>query len=405
MKKQSQSSSLGSLARQLAKTGLSGGSSYLGGLVGGPIGASFGDKLGTAIGNGVFGHGDYVINSNSLVKGNPVPEFRDGKRSVIIKHREYLTDILSSTSFSNRSYNVNAGLSATFPWLSSIATGFEQYRFHGLLFEFISTAGSAIASTNNALGTVIMASEYNVNKPLFAYKQQMEAYEFACANKPSESFVHPLECDPAEVPLKMYYVRNATDVDDKRFSDLAIFQLATQGMQAANINIGELWVTYEVELFKPLLIPSLYIGNSLHYKAASPTALNYYGPIITSPIGSFAVTFTAVGGGYDTITFPVSVISGVYKLVWTWYGTPAACSRPNRTFTNCSALSIYRNNLDTAEDSAPTANTGTFILEVVISVNAASGTPAVVTLSGGVLPTAMTYMDLFIAQMAPSVIT
>lgn len=39
------------------------------------------------------------------------------------------------------------------------------------MYEYKSTSGDAISSTNNALGTVVMSAEYNVVSPPFSTKQ------------------------------------------------------------------------------------------------------------------------------------------------------------------------------------------------------------------------------------------
>ena len=42
----------------------------------------------------------------------------------------------------------------------------------------------------------------------------------------------------------------------KQFCNFANFQIATNGLQGSNVNLGELWVTYEVCLMKPI-VPSV----------------------------------------------------------------------------------------------------------------------------------------------------
>jgi hypothetical protein len=58
------------------------------------------------------------------------------------------------------------------------------------------------------------------------------------------------------------YIRNGDVMSsaDKRFSDLGMFQFATVGMQAASV-IGELWVSYHVELIRP----KLHVENPVRY--------------------------------------------------------------------------------------------------------------------------------------------
>lgn len=122
----------------------------------------------------------------------------NSKNGVRIRHREFIQDVSSSTSFVNQLFSINAGLASTFPWLSQIAPNFEQYKFHGLIFEFRSTSANALNSTNTALGTVILGTDYNTAAAAFTSKQQMENNEWTCSTKPSLSVIHPIECAPSQ---------------------------------------------------------------------------------------------------------------------------------------------------------------------------------------------------------------
>jgi hypothetical protein len=385
--------SAGDAMRALGKLAIRSGGNYLGGLAAGPMGSSFGDWI--------SGNGDYAIASNSLLGGNQIPTFREGKRSIIVKHREYLTDILSSTGFSVNAYALNPGLSATFPWLSSVAENFEQCRWHGLVFEFRSTAGSAIASTNNALGTVIQSTEYNVNKPQFTSKQQMEAYEFSCSAKPSESFLHPIECKPEETQTGLFNIRSgAVSGQELRMYDVGLYQIATLGMQASGIAIGELWVSYEVEFLKPVLPLSLYSGFSARLSGGPYTSTNYFGTIVPTMTGSFIPTISATGAGYDTVTFPASVMTGTFVGVMIFTGTSTAMVSPTLTYTNGAATNKSR--LSTASYLANGSTTGgTMFIDFSFIVNNPAGTaPFRFVLSGGTLPASGTSVDLWLAQVA-----
>jgi hypothetical protein len=100
---------------------------------------SIGSRVGAFIGNtaqkyisSITGFGDYKIRGQTLGSAGP-PRFNGG-RNPIISHREFLGDVLSSTTFSSTTYTLNPGLQQTFPWLNAIATNFEQYKFRGCVF-------------------------------------------------------------------------------------------------------------------------------------------------------------------------------------------------------------------------------------------------------------------------------
>lgn len=226
--------------------------STAGGYFGGPVGAVLGGAIGNWFGR-VTGLGKYKINSNSLLSQG-APLFQNSVGETLITHREFLGDIGGTIPFSNRAYSLNPGKSLTFPWLSKLAQNYTQYRFEGLIFYYRSTSGASVASTNTSLGTVVMATNYDVTAPLYTSKVLMESAEYANSGIPSSDQLHPVECDPRQNPLGIQYIRtdNAAGTDS-RFDDLGRFQLATVGMPANGASLGELWVTYKVRLIKPRL--------------------------------------------------------------------------------------------------------------------------------------------------------
>jgi hypothetical protein len=242
-----------SIIKHLARPKVKGHGSYLGDL-GSHFGSMLGDAATSAIGR-IIGSGDYKVKTNTLMGGSP-PQF-DGH--VVVAHREYICDIATpGDAFTiAQSFSINPLNSNLFPWLSGIAAQFEQYKIRGMLFEFKSNSGDAIASTDTALGTVIMATQYNVEDNAFTSKLSMEQYEYCTSAKPSESVIHMLECAPKTTILEDLYVSDSSNPQyDPRFSDFGIFTIATQGQQAA-CTIGELWITYQIEFIKPKMLYAL----------------------------------------------------------------------------------------------------------------------------------------------------
>lgn len=219
----------------------------------GPHGSDLGRAAGNAISR-ITGMGDYKVSENSVSKGNSVPTFMQGGSGVRICHREFLQDVTGSVAFTLQSYQINPGLSPTFPLLSQLAATFDEYDLRGLVFEYRPSSGTAVSSTSAALGVVIMATNYDSTDPLFVNKQQMESYEFSNSTVPFQGCIHPVECARNRNVLESLYVRtgNQTSGTDLRFCDLGVFQLATVGMQSAYVT-GELWVSYDVYLRKPRL--------------------------------------------------------------------------------------------------------------------------------------------------------
>ena len=231
--------------------------------LGGPVGGMVGHVAGKALGSGahalmktVTGFGDYKISKNSLMYNkDSVPLFGVKDRVTHVRHREFVGDIRGSTGFNAQRYDINPSNPMLFPWLSAIAANYEQWVCQGMLFEFKTTSATAVSSTNTALGTVVLATQYNSLAPAFTNKAQMENHEFCQSTVPCESVIHPIECDPKQTACNgLFYTEdigfNASA--DKRLYNIGKLTVATVGMQAA-ATIGELWVTYDICFLKPRL--------------------------------------------------------------------------------------------------------------------------------------------------------
>lgn len=379
-----------------------------GAYLGGPTGLAFGSEIADYAHRAfktVTGYGDYKVNSNSLTQDS-VPSFNIGQRFTNVKHREYIRDVITSATaltFTVDKYSINPGDLKTFPWLSTIAAQYEEYKIKGLIFEFKSTSCDALNSVNTALGTVVMATQYNVLNPPFSAKQQMENYEFGSSCKPSQSLMHPIECAPHETPNPELFVRTPQSViigADLRLYDHGAFYIATTGMQGTSVNVGELWVTYDVDLLKPKL--SNVVADTTHIKL-NPTATtsNYFGapiggvlPAPTSTSNLPVTVNTANNGLYFDPSF-----SGNVMIQYSVHGTStvgAVAPSVNGTGPTVTKLNLF--NIANADYAVvPPAATTTDILGVYcFNINGGGG----LLFTGGVFPTASTWGDCIITTIS-----
>lgn len=258
--------------------------------IGARIGAWVGDR-GQSFLKRLTGFGDYAEASGPApIHGlDPPIMTNQSTREVVISHREYIGDVVSGPAgtFSLQSYKINPGNPLTFPWLSSIASNFQQYRMQGCVFEFKTTSADALNSVNTALGQIIMATNYNVVQGDFQSKYEMENTEFANSCKPSASMMHAIECAKHLTVLDELYVAPEGNIpvgQPEQFCNFANFQIATNGLQGSNVNLGELWVTYEVCLMKPIVpsVAGVTGGVFLRYSAtsaATSTAISNVTPL------------------------------------------------------------------------------------------------------------------------------
>jgi hypothetical protein len=316
----------------------------LGGLGGSALGVPMaGGVVGNSLGSALsrwLGAGDYSIQNNSIVQkslkaASSIPSMHSDAQSIVVRHKEFLGEIRSSQEFSvQQSYPLNPGSSTTFPWLSGIAYRFQEYRIRGLVFHYIPTSGNAVSSTNAALGSVMLQTSYRSTDAIPGSKVEM-LNEY-CSNEvvPSETMAHPIECDPKENPFNVQYIRSGPvpDGETQLMYDLGVTHVAVSGSQSPTpVVLGDLWVTYEVELKKPLIasnVTSLTKSGSIVITSGLlPTSV--FGPtprVISKPLQA------SVSG--NTITFPKGTY-GVFQIALWIDGTSLALSAAATTTTGC----------------------------------------------------------------------
>lgn len=266
--------------------------------------------------------------NNVLVNGAQIPKFQTTKVTNIVTHREYLRDIYGTTNFSVQSYSLNPGVFATFPWLSNVAQAYQEYRILGCVFEFRSMITDFV--TSGSPGVIIMSTNYNADAPPFETKQEMENAEYSVAVKPTCNLMHGIECDPSQTVLPSRYIRTSAlpSNQDYKVYDLGNFQVATQGNPVQLL--GELWVSYVVELSKPILPRDVH-GTAFgsHLQRTSISTLSPLGTIALSSKGSLPTT--SYSNGFTFQGQPQNEY--LVTVVWTW-ATAVAATAPAVTVTS-----------------------------------------------------------------------
>lgn len=380
----------------------------LGTLAGGPAGGAIGSFLGHGaqqLVKYITGFGDYNVSVNSLMGPafSPPELINKSKEGVCLRHREYIGDVFASSAFTLQSYDIQPGLNTSFPWLAQVASNFEEYMLTGLVYEYKTLSADYTTASSAALGYVVMATQYNVLAPNFQDKKVMENYEFANSAKPSETFIHPVECKRSLNPISELFVRTGSPPanSDQRLYDLGNFQIATGGNTGTGV-IGELWATFEICLFKPKLVGT--IGSELltdHYLATTGiTNTSYFGTNRTLAPGSAGFTSVTLN---RQVQFPANTTDGSYFLFYQVSGTAAALTRPTVSFTNCTALSVWQNDTATFIDQSGVTSL-VYFYGVVVQITAGSAQISFGS-GGAVLPTSPTAMDLWITQINGSILT
>lgn len=304
-----------------------------------------------------FGHGDYSLHKNSLMDGKHLAGAKfssDGKRGTRIIEREFIGDVSSgilvgnSTEFTNGAFIINPTDSRTFPWLSRLAHLYDQWEPNGIVFEFVSTS-SEYNGTSQALGTIVMATDYDPYDQLYINKQVMENADYACSTKPANGLLHGIECDTKERPTALLYT-DTTNGSPLTSTQLGRFQLATQGCSVGGVTLGELWISYDITFYKKQLIDSTIINLPfLTQEATTSTGTGYFAG---APNDSYQISIYQIIGTGSRIDFN-NIAAGSVYLVNYFLLNPTATDESNvrTTFTVNNGAFDSRGSFDLGIDS------------------------------------------------------
>jgi hypothetical protein len=333
-----------------------------GGVVGGYFGnATLGRNLGAGLSK-IVGSGDYYVGSNGGLI-NTVPQFANVRSAMRIQHREYIGDIQSSVGFQNTSYSINPGMEALFPWLSSLADCFEEYILHGLVIYLQTTSATAVSSTNTALGVWGAVTVYDPTQSDFTTKSQCENYAGCQSGVPSACIMHMVECRRNSNVLNKMYIRTSSvsDSENLKFYDYGKVQIFTQGSQAVS-TIGELWVSYDVEFFKPKLPSSANDASADHFSLDFVSTTNPLGSALvpTANTGSNLGVVLA-GSSSPSITIPADAPLGLYlffNIIYLPSGTGWTSPTLNLQYGDITFVEVFNSSTDSGV-AAPTDGTNT----------------------------------------------
>lgn len=217
--------------------------------------------------------------------------------SVRLTHREFIGNLVvpsSPTDFNTLEYQVNPGSPDTTPYLANMAQLFEQYRWEGLVFEFVSTTSAF--NSNPAMGFVALAAEYNVNQAVYSTPREMLDSDYAISVRPDHSALYGVEC--ARQTTNLLYVNNDRNVGTPaNLMDMCKLIVATQLGPNYTVGsvLGELWVSYDVTLTTPIYM-------------APPNGLALVGVdnrVIPGSYPPYAGIFCPWG---DTTTYPLTIM-------------------------------------------------------------------------------------------------
>jgi hypothetical protein len=142
----------------------------------------------------------------------------------------------------------------------------------------------------------------------------------------------PVECDP-RVHRNQYFVRagpvpSGASINDYDHANIFV---ATYGMPSAGVQLGRLYITYDVDLMEPKLLNVSLSTESAQYSMATPTP----GSLFSGAVSSFDNIGLNVSTA-NTLVLP-SGVSGVYEVDYLFFNTSVGVNMvvPTLTLTNC----------------------------------------------------------------------
>jgi len=374
------------------------------------------------MGDTIMGYGKYTIGrGRKNLYERPVPQMVNSSKGVIIRHKEYLFDVPASAPLITEVFPLNPGQAKTFPWLSRVAQNFEEWVPRGIAFEYRTTSGDSFSGISPALGSIIMCTQYNALNGNFVTKAQMENYEGAVSCKPSVNMLHAVECKKSQTVMDSLFIRSGEIQagGDLRLYDLGKTQVAVVGGQpaVAGALLGELWITYEVELRKPkipedpMVLSAHFTLDSQHIadmKPAQPFGDETHVDLhpkegsTLKTVNLDGTGFAGTGGYINWTSTPPGLYLVVIGVSWTTGGTAGTWSTVSSAGGKwvkiwAGGISEWQEEWD---DTTATSKTTNFM--GIWQITAPGGYVEMANSSTGAGGTAYP-MDVFITEMADSI--
>jgi hypothetical protein len=172
-----------------------------------------------------------------------------GPRSVVVSHREYVTDVITTsntgldTVFST---SINPGIPTAFPWLSTIANSYELYTFRRLEFQYIQRSNATVT------GSVILSYDLDALDPVATDKVELFNQEGTVVGSVWSNSTLRVPTDALTRFARERYTRKGIyDVTDAKTYDVCRFDVTLDFFPSTTVCVGEIWVDYEVVLYQP----------------------------------------------------------------------------------------------------------------------------------------------------------
>jgi len=236
----------------------------------------------------------------------------NGKRAFVVNNSEFIANVQGSGDFATSVVRgIQPGIPGPFPWLSGIASNYEQYRIKRFAARY-----EPVAPTTSA-GTVMLAIDYDPLDPLPGDKTQMMT--MAGAVRSTVWMKSKCFAEQFRRRFEKLFVRTGAlpaNADLKTY-DYGYVVVAVEGTPTGVV--GELYFDYEIEFFTPEGSSNLDILSASY--DASFTGGTRTTPFAGGPVGAV---------GELSIHFPTSstfMLNRVGTYIFTYLMNGVGCTQ------------------------------------------------------------------------------
>lgn len=265
------------------------------------------------------------------------PTFKSVGNNVFIKHREYISDVTATLDFAVlKKFAMNPGLADSFPWLSAVASRFEKYRFHKLVYRYETDAPTTTS------GSIMLVPDFDAEDVAPISKIAALSYKSSVRSQVWERVSTSFFKEDLTA-LPQYFVRTTqvANTDIKTYDVGNMFICSSGSSEGKG---GEIWVEYEVELISP----------TIDAQPNGPFWLYIQGNTFAAPDQLFGVTRAVQGNLNITVASNNILFNEYLECLVTVYYQVKAGAVPSDLFLTPSAGSLANgqgNVVDVVEES------------------------------------------------------
>jgi len=203
-----------------------------------------------------------------------VPRMSQKFDATVIEHSEYITDITSANvNFAVTPLPLNPGISKTFPWLATVATQFESYKF-----EFVEISYKPVCPTSTP-GVISIAVDYDAADAAPTSKAAINSYAETASSSVWDITIHKCKKINMNKFGPQRYVRGITlpSGTDIKTYDTGTIYVSSSNTPATQTQLGEVWIKYRVRLYTPQITTS----SLINARNTPPAAGSWQSMILT----------------------------------------------------------------------------------------------------------------------------